>query len=102
MMIGNKAWILLTTVSLFFTGCANTEKNEGKRQNVTSSEEHKITTFNGSLETMIGPSEEVAYVKIFPFILYKVYPVEGIGSFYIDNRVDIIKNELRAGKVWED
>lgn len=78
---------------LSITSCKNSEKNK--------QEVGKITVFQGSLDSVVGPKDEVALLNQFPQILYKIYPINGLGSFYIDSRVDIIKNELRAGHTWE-
>ncbi len=32
---------------------------------------------------------------------YRIYHVEGLGKFYLDERKDLIKDILRRGKVWE-
>lgn len=60
-----------------------------------------ITIFQGSLEKVVGDKEEIDLIKHFPFSYYKKYEIKGLGSFYLDSRIDIIKNELRAGRRWE-
>lgn len=64
--------------------------------------EASVTVFNKRIEALSGPPDDVALVQTFPKAFYKIYNVEGVGSFYLDSRVDIIKNELRAGRSWED
>lgn len=38
---------------------------------------------------------------IFSSSNYNIYHVEGVGSFYIDNGFDFLKNQLRNGYAWE-
>lgn len=75
------------------TACKNSESNKHDLE--------KITIFRGSLDSVVGPKDEIALLNRFPRILYKIYSIDGLGAFYIDNRFDIIKNELRAGHIWE-
>lgn len=60
-----------------------------------------ISIYSGDINTMTGPENELNFYKNFPTVLYKTYKVLGIGSFYLDQRVDIIKNQLRNGIPWE-
>lgn len=57
--------------------------------------------YSGSLAALRGPADEVELVKNFPKAFYQVFSFGDEGSFYVDNRVDIIKNQLRSGQVWE-
>lgn len=47
------------------------------------------------------PVKRPPEVDNFPLALYKIYHVDGLGDFYIDSRIDIIKDELRRGHPWE-
>jgi FkbM family methyltransferase len=80
---------------LSLTACENPETNKPKQEDRT------ITIFHGSVDSITGPEEEVTLLKTFPRALYKIYAINGLGSFYIDSRDDIIKNELRTGRPWE-
>ena len=42
-----------------------------------------------------------AHIAAFPFEAYVLCEVPGLGSFYVDPIDDIIKNQLRKGRVWE-
>lgn len=84
---------ILVVVILGLVSCKNSEEKK---------QDEKITIFKGDLHSIVGPNSEVAFLKAFPHLLYKVHSVNGLGSFYIDNRVDIIKNELKRGVSWED
>lgn len=61
----------------------------------------KIAKYHGSLDKIEGPDEEKELIHNFPKALYKKVNVPGSGNFYIDSRVDIIKNRLRRGLPWE-
>lgn len=61
-----------------------------------------ITTFEGSIESLAGDQQEIALIQAFPKPFYKIYSIANVGSFYVDNRVDIIKNQLRMGQIWEN
>lgn len=61
-----------------------------------------ITTFEGSIESLKGDTQETSLIKNFPKPFYQIYSVQNVGSFYVDNRVDIIKNQLRSGQIWEN
>lgn len=67
-----------------------------------SSEKEKITIFQENINSIVGPEDEVVLLKTFPKAFYKIYTIDGLGSFYIDSRVDLIKNQLTAGRAWED
>lgn len=84
--------ITLCTLLLLAT-CSNDNQNPKTFQNITS--------FSGTLESLNGPEDEINHIKNFPKAYYQVYNVDNLGFFYLDNRVDIIKNELRAGHQWE-
>lgn len=70
----------------------------GKKDESTS---HKIAKYPGSLERFTGSDAEKSLVLNFPKGLYRVVDIPTLGSFYIDSRVDIIKNQLRSQQVWE-
>ena len=61
----------------------------------------EITTYLGNIETVKGDPEDLMLIKYFPKAYYQLCEVQGIGSFYVDARTDIIKNRLRRGDVWE-
>lgn len=63
--------------------------------------DESISIYSGDLKSMVGTKEELEIYNHFPMAFYKVYKVKDIGSFYIDSRVDIIKNQLRNGNPWE-
>ncbi|WP_059359751.1 FkbM family methyltransferase [Parachlamydia acanthamoebae] len=86
--------ILFTLLALGSSGCKNLEENKD--------EKHKFTIFQNNLDSVVGPEDEVALLKAFPKALYKIYTIDNLGSFYIDSRVDLIKNQLAAGRAWED
>ena len=74
----------------------------GCKQEKPFYEKEKFTSFEGTLESLKGPKEEIHLLKNFPKPFYQIYNVPQLGAFYIDPRVDIIKNQLRNGLVWEE
>jgi len=54
---------------------------------------------------LLKDSQEIAaYVEEFPEDEYQVYPMPGhvvTGSLYMDDADDVIKDELKAGRLWE-
>ncbi len=51
---------------------------------------------------LLRDSEEIAaYVEAFPQQEYAVAEVAGLGSFYLDEGQDLIKDTLRRGELWE-
>ena len=78
--------VLLWVVSIFCLAAADAQP---------------ITTYHRSIENMVGDPEQIDSITHFPYFLYKKHEVAGVGQFYLDSRVDIIKNVLRAGNVWE-
>lgn len=60
-----------------------------------------ITFFDGKTGHLTGPEKEVAELMAFPLERYKIYTVNGLGSFYIDNTQDTIKGTLSRGEIWE-
>lgn len=84
---------LLMTASTFImiaSGCQN-----------SSSPQKSMTVFNQSLDGLQGAQDEVNEIKNFQQDDYKIYKVRGVGSFYVDNREDLIKRGLRQGNMWE-
>lgn len=80
--------ILLIFVSCFLSSCA-------------SDNQHKQATLP-NYESRTGLySDQGGKFPDLPKSHYKIYEVNSIGSFYLDNRIDIIKNHLRSGQVWE-
>lgn len=94
-MKNSKRFILFFLASvLCFTACQNSDGKKGGMKD--------ITTFHGSLDSVAGPKEEVSLINNFPKALYRIYTIDGLGSFYVDSRIDIIKNQLRSGQIWEN
>lgn len=60
-----------------------------------------VTSYSGTNDLVTGDPKEVQLTNEIPLTWYQVKTVDGIGQFYIDQRIDIIKNLLREGKVWE-
>lgn len=48
-----------------------------------------------------NPHEIIAYIQEFPYSDYKVHSVPELGQFYLDAKVDVIKDRLREGVLWE-
>jgi FkbM family methyltransferase len=67
----------------------------------SNSIESPLTIFKGSLDELQGPEVEVNEIRNFSLNDYNVYKIRGIGSFYIDNRDDLIKRGVREGNAWE-
>ena len=44
---------------------------------------------------------DLEYIKTFPTSQYEVFHAKGQGLFYLDAVNDVIKNELKAGRLWE-
>lgn len=61
----------------------------------------EFATYDTSTDSLKGPEKEVALLDFFPHKQYRIYEVNGVGSFYIDNIKDTIKNNLRSGIPWE-
>ncbi len=93
MQILQKFLLILTISILGLTACNDRATNRR--------ESEKITVFSGNLDSVAGPANEVALLRSFPKALYKIYNIDSLGSFYIDSRSDMIKNELREGRKWE-
>lgn len=53
------------------------------------------------MDAITGSEEEKNLLHFFPKPLYQICSVKEIGSFYVDSRMDLIKNELKAGHPWE-
>lgn len=45
--------------------------------------------------------ETAKYLSVLPEGVYRIYEVQGLGRFYLDDIDDIIKNHLRRGRAWE-
>jgi hypothetical protein len=88
MKVTNFLWLIFIA-TLLIADC-----NQGKKP-------EKTMTFQGTLDSLIGPEEETKLVRSFPYSWYKIYQIEDLGSFYLDQRVDIIKNALKKGEVRE-
>lgn len=45
--------------------------------------------------------ETAKYLSALPEGVYRIYEVQGLGRFYLDDIDDVIKNYLRSGRAWE-
>lgn len=86
-----KKWATLCLFGLLFSCTAS----EDERSMDT------FAVFESASDTLKGPEDEVAILEVFPSKQYQIYHVEGVGSFYLDNIYDTIKNHLRKGQIWE-
>lgn len=41
------------------------------------------------------------YINDMPWDYYKTYSVQGLGQFVVDNARDCVKDEIKAGRIWE-
>lgn len=69
----------------------------------------QIQGANHHISKLVNPSGKIpgenitleAYIHAFPLDDYKIYSVEGLGSFYLDEAEDSVKNWLKQGIGWE-
>jgi FkbM family methyltransferase len=60
-----------------------------------------LTTFTSSTDHLQAQPDEISYFKNFPRDLYKLYHVDTLGSFFLDEKPDCIKDFLKKNLAWE-
>ncbi|MDE3046022.1 MAG: FkbM family methyltransferase [Verrucomicrobiota bacterium] len=53
------------------------------------------------LDPSLTRPEEISYLEAFPQEEYQIYSVTGLGSFYLDNKSDTIKDILKRNLQWD-
>lgn len=86
-------WISRILILSFCYSCSSPQDNKVINDS--------FAIFDSATQSYQGPVDEIAVLDFFPAVNYKIYKINGLGSFYIDGIRDTIKNYLRDGNIWE-